>query len=295
MRMKTVVDKVRVVYRIDGLRGVIAKAAGAPIAQASARRDFRRYSEWYANHLIFVAGLPKSGSTWLASMLASLPGFVDRTPSVWAASMLTDFSQDLSDDIFAEFRRQLVVVKGHTRGTEDNVAVLDRLGAPYLVLLRDPRDQLISSYWYLRNRPKHRRHHLVAGRTLDEYIKTRLVDGSFDDQILAWIRLWAHNRSELALIARYEDLVDSPAEGLQSIFRHLGFSVAASSVGEIVERHSFRNTTGRLPGDEDVSAFARKGQPGEWEEVFGVEERELFARIGEDVIESGGWKPTQEM
>ncbi|GAJ21457.1 unnamed protein product, partial [marine sediment metagenome] len=38
--------------------------------------------------------------------------------------------------------------------------------------------------------------------------------------------------------------------------------------------------------------FVRKGVSGEWKTIFSKEQKSLFSKIGEDVIENLGYKPT---
>src|SRR6476660_3900459 len=41
----------------------------------NARSQYNIYKEQYNQNILFVAGLPKSGTTWFEKMLASFPGF----------------------------------------------------------------------------------------------------------------------------------------------------------------------------------------------------------------------------
>src|SRR5204863_1013571 len=41
------------------------------------RSRYNEYKESYSQTTLFIAGLPKSGTTWFEKMLSSLPGFSD--------------------------------------------------------------------------------------------------------------------------------------------------------------------------------------------------------------------------
>ena len=46
-----------------------------PIQRLAAHADWLMYRHRYPQNVVYIAGLPKSGSTWLSSMFRSIPGF----------------------------------------------------------------------------------------------------------------------------------------------------------------------------------------------------------------------------
>ena len=76
-------------------------------AQASACREgFQTYADRYPQKVLFVAGLPKSGTTWVEKMLSSFPGFHELLiPDVATHELSTGGSHDyeLPDDMFDRF------------------------------------------------------------------------------------------------------------------------------------------------------------------------------------------------
>jgi hypothetical protein len=256
--------------------------------------DYARYRHRYPVHLLFVAGFPKSGSSWFAQMLASLPGFREYAPVEWATQVQDEWSpvNPLYEGIFDEFRRRLAVVKGHTWGTDENVRRLREAGRPYFVTVRDPRDQMISAYWYIRRQPVHWDHEKATALSLREYITHKLESGEHEREELNWLRDWLRRKDDLAHLVRYEDLLDGPKAVMAEVFRHAGIDVAPDTVCRIVEAHRFENKTGRERGAEDTDSFARKGVSGEWRDVFTEEQRRLYVDLGEDVIDALGYPKT---
>lgn len=269
------------------LRGGIYRSVGSYI-------DYLRYRHRYPLHLLFVAGFPKSGSSWFAQMLASLPGFREYTPVEWATEVSDEWSpvNPLYDGVFDEFRYRLAVVKGHTWGTDENVRRLRDAGRPYFLTVRDPRDQIISAYWYIRRQPIHWDYEKANALTLQEYITHKLRSGEHEREELDWLRDWIRRKDDLALLVRYEDLLDAPQTVMKEAFRHAEIEVDEDTVHRIVEAHSFENETGRERGTEDTGSFARKGVSGEWRDVFTDNQRQLYANIGDDVTKELGYPST---
>ena len=101
----------------------------------------KRLCEPYPVNVIFIAGLAKSGTTWLANMFSSLGGFDRITPRGWKVQRNV-----LYPGIFDEFKNRLAVIKGHTWYSQEHLAVLRDSNLKYFVIVRDPRDQIISEY-----------------------------------------------------------------------------------------------------------------------------------------------------
>jgi hypothetical protein len=227
-------------------------------------------------------------------MLASLPGFREFTPIEWATRVSDQWSpvNPLYDGVFNEFRHRLAVVKGHTWGTDENVRRLREAGRPYFITVRDPRDQIISAYWYIRRQPIHWDYDKAMSLSLQEYITHKLESGEHEREELNWLRDWLHRRGDLAYLVRYEDLLDEPKTVMADVFEHADIEVSEDALHRIVEAHRFESKTGRERGAENTDSFVRKGVSGEWTDVFTDKQRQLYADIGKDVIEALGYPQT---
>lgn len=296
-RLINELTRIKVLYQrlgVKQLAGIVATAVGKRIR---GRVGFWRHRSKYPHNILFIAGMPKSGSTWLADMLSDLPGFEPFTPADWDLEHQVGAHGEhaLSDQSFAPYRHVLAVIKGHTWGTPENVDVLRRMNLKHLVLVRDPRDVLISKYWFVRKTPHHMEYELAMESTLSEYITIKLKNGSFDHKTLDWARLWLKNRDpELSRIVRYRDQIRQPFELLKAQLDFLGFDVGDDVVRRIVKRHSFEKVTGRKRGMEDTGSVVRRATTGEWEKVFSKEQKREVFEQGEDVIEALGLPPTLE-
>lgn len=281
-----------VIHRF-GLAKATTKAANYPFRLMASRLSYLRNHRRYPSNVIFMASLAKSGSTWLANMLAGLPGFSRYQPAGWTASFLEKPNQDLYPGVFEEARNRLVVIKGHTEGTPENAAYLREQGLRYLVTVRDPRDQLISGYWYLRNHPLHPSHQLALELQIDEFITHELDSTNAEIRRADWLRRWIRNRDpSLSMMVRYEDLLSATNAELGRILAFLDFEIPDSTIEQIVAANSFVEASGRSPGTEDQHSFFRRGTAGEWKQVFSDEHKERFSSQMEDLVSALGYEPT---
>jgi hypothetical protein len=261
-------------------------------AQARAcRAGYRQYGHLYRQNVLFIAGLPKSGTTWLKKMLASYPGYEELLiPEVAAYEMETGGSHDyeLPGGMFARFEGLLVVSKMHVHGSRHNVEVLRGGGVRYVVVYRDLRDVAVSYFYYVRQTPWHPEHPVYADLGVEEGLDV------FAERTLlayaAWVRSWRENGdAELGLVVRYEEMHGDTAGVLTRVAGHFELESGAGRVEEIVAAHSFQRLSGgRVRGEEDRDSFFRRGRVGDWREHFSVRNLEVYkGLIGDSLIEFG--------
>lgn len=89
---------------------------------------------------------------------------------------------------------------------------------------------------------------------------------------------------------RYEDLLERPEEEMARLFRFLGASDNENLVRRCVNRNRFENRSKRQSGDEDSSAFLRKGVAGDWRNVFNERDREIFKEYAGDLLIELGYE-----
>ncbi|MHC4428871.1 MAG: sulfotransferase domain-containing protein [Planctomycetota bacterium] len=255
------------------------------------RQGWQRYGDRYPRQLVFIAGLPKSGTTWLERMVASYPGFHELLiPEVAAWELATGGSNDyeLPDDFFSRFESMLVISKMHVHGSPHNVELLKRAGVRYAVLFRDLRDVAVSHYFYVRNTPWHPEHSV--------YARLSVTDGlaEFATRSLAawagWVRSWHENLDgDLGLIVRYENLLDDAAGVMTALAEHFELDSSPQTIERIVEEQRFeRLAAGRRRGQERTSSFFRKGVAGDWRNHFTPQLTEMYTRVlGDFLVEFG--------
>ena len=294
IRYKDRWSRIKSVYLRWGLIKTLKYIGSEGLKRASAGHQYRTFSKRYPQNVVFIAALPKSGSSWIRNMFASLDGFSAYSPSRWNTSIPDkwdgDRSWNLYPGVFDEFEGKLAVIRGHTRGFKKNIEILNQAGLKYLVTVRDPRDQLISEYWYSRNFPAHWQGELARRLSLSDFISHKIESGEFDEQSLGWLKSWVlHLEDGFATLIRYEDILHDPVKIFGDALTFLGFKWDETGIRKIVDLHSFKKVTGRTRGDTDNSKFNRKGISGEWRSVFTQDQLHKISDDGYTLIEEMGY------
>jgi hypothetical protein len=257
----------------------------------SARLGYAIYGRQYPVNILFVVGLAKSGSSWFENMICELEGFQPFVPKKWPIPGAERHSMDVYPGMFEEFHRRLAVLKGHTCGCKENIQRLrDDYGHPFCLTVRDPRDTLISGYWYKQRYKTHWDYKHASTKTLSEYIEHKMYSGEFESEFLSWIRPWIDNRDEKqTLLIRYEDLLSDTFVWMKKALKHLRIDRSDQWISDVVAKHSFKNITGRDRGDENRNKFVRKGVSGEWQKVYSPEQQKKALQQGKDVFTALGY------
>lgn len=235
------------------------------------RQGYRDYEAHYPHSILFIAGLPKSGTTWLERMISSYPGYHDLLIPDAAAYELAhggSHNYDLPADIFNRFRQMLVLTKMHVHGSPHNVALLRQAGIKYVVLYRDLRDVAVSYYFYVRQTPWHPDYIHYASLSLPQGL-TRFGETLLPAYV-AWVRSWHANRDpQLSLELCYEDMLSDTANVLTQVAQHFGLDHSPATIEAIVKAHSFKTLShGRQSGQQSQHSFFRKGVAGDWRNHF---------------------------
>lgn len=225
---------------------------------------------------VYLLSYPKCGRTWLRMLIGQM--LVKHFDVVYADPMdLWGLTKKIR-----EAPRVAVTHddKPHRRSVEElQTDKSGYLGRRVILLVRDPRDALVSNYFHNKYRGK------VFSGTLGEYV--RRPRGGLSS-ILSYYNVWAAARKTPAefLLVKYEDLHSRPLGVLQEIARFLGLhDVDNDTIERAIEASSFdkmRNLESsgdynerRLqPGDpSDQRSFkTRKGKAGTYKEEFAPED-----------------------
>jgi hypothetical protein len=238
------------------------------LAPVAAVRNLKRRREAEA----FLLSFPKTGRTWLRVMLAQLLAVHYGRPDVAARAPLPRI------DAGAGAPRIVVRHDGNPhKCTPAEIAPHRReyAGCRVMLLVRDPRDAIVSNYFQVT-----RRDHWFDG-DIASYL--RWPRGSLDS-MLRYYGVWARERHVPAafLLLRYEDLRRDTVSALGGVAAFLGLqdvepatleaAVAHSSFEAMRRRESARAADGTpfAPGaaNDPESFKARKGQVGGYREYL---------------------------
>lgn len=167
-------------------------------------------------------------------------------------------------------------------------------------MVRDPRDVVVSGYYYHLWTPEkwvHRPRADLGGASYQEYLRSLPQDEGLAAEIrraagtsLSEMSNWDYERPEF-LELRYEQILGNELETFGRVFHHYGFTEAsAARAAELADTFSFRQMTGRSVGEAQLGTHYRSGRPGEWREAFTNEHRKLFKEMTGDLVERLGYE-----
>ena len=234
---------------------------------------------------VLVNGSPKTGTTWMLRLLDSIPGY----------SEIGNFYGDIQR--YNEVQPG-EIVHGHDWCTPTLVDLLTENQIKVVLLLRDPRDQLISRVFHIRRDVNHNWHDRLRNMPLDQAISVCIEGGEDLPSMRTMIELtqsWLNNGKDFSPV-RYEDLVNGTQSEFQRVLRHLDIQIPAKLSQMIVSRNKFERLasgkkfwqTSRKPGQIDPNSHFRKGIVGDWRNYYNDEHKDLFKEVaGDKLVELG--------
>jgi hypothetical protein len=235
----------------------------------------------YQSPRILVNGSPRTGTTWMLNMVASIPGH----------QAVGNFDRKI--ERYAGMRPG-EVVHGHDWYKNGLVELIAKHNIKVILMIRDPRDQLVSRMFHVKRSARHRWHERFQSMSNHDAL-ILCIEGSDDlPGIAAMVNLtrsWIDGRAPM-ICMRYEELLGNPVYHFGRVLSYLNIE-DAGLCRSIVQRNRFeRYTVGRRiwqrprrPGEEDSSSHVRKGIVGDWKNHLETEHRRRVKElIGGDLI-----------
>jgi len=255
---------------------------------------------------VMIAAYPGSGSALISNILTEL-GFAHLDP--YSEVLDADGTAAVIPDM-VPYRSRLAATAaadaaGHTGGSgirfvKNHQAPRHLAGVPFggaVLLVRDPRDAIYSSYRYFRGFSRFWWPDSDKGQgTFGEYLDGLGVND--EPPIEGWVdfyRAWHATLPTLPrhAILRFEDLKTDPVAVVATLLRSFGVPKPEASINRAVERSSFEHMRAHeeriVAGQADASAagqsmLMRRGKVNEWREWF--DDSALAARfLGPDLVE----------
>lgn len=234
---------------------------------------------------VLVNGSPKTGTTWMIKLITSIPGYQ-------AAGNFQGEIQRYAQVVPGD------VVHGHDAFTSELGKILAGNQVKVVLMMRDPRDQVVSRVFHLRRETTNRVYQRFLALSDDDAIMM-CIEGAAGvrsaNDLLKLTQSWLSGRMEI-LCVKYEDLVAHPAAELRKVFRYLDIDLDDALLKTVIQRNRFeRLTVGkkiwktwRAAGQEDPNSHFRKGIVGDWRNYFNDEHKQRFKEIlGSTLIEMG--------
>ena len=149
-------------------------------------------------------------------------------------------------------------------------------------LIRDPRDCIVSGYFYhlWTDEPWARAPQAdYGGLSYQDYLKSVDQNTGISAEIARFakyvedyqMRKWNYDDDRIFEM-KYENLLDKETEVFTELFRHYGFTdKAVRDCLKIAARFNFKNLSGRVVGKTAEQKHLRDGRPGQWREKLSSE------------------------
>ena len=238
------------------------------------------------NAKVLVNGSPKTGTTWMYKMISSLPGYLH----------VGNFDGNLEKyhSVIPGY-----VVHGHDIYSSKLQGILEKNHIRTILMIRDPRDQLISRMFHVKRSHNHPWHDRIQELEIDELLML-CIEGKDDlpgtDSMINLTLGWLQADST-ALAVRYEALLANSVHHFSQVLRHIGIKKNVDSLANvIVERNRFERLSmgkriwenGRKPGQENNNSHFRKGITGDWKNYMKPEHIARFKEVaGQQLVELG--------
>jgi Sulfotransferase domain len=224
---------------------------------------------------IILATYPKSGSTWLRFILCNWLSLTETGNEAVTFDMVDRILPEIGVSDLAEPWRYVAVprfVKTHWRRNP-----LFGSSVRIMLLVRDPRDVMVSLH-----------HHLTSR-------KQKAYDGSLQDLLRdkklgldTWFKhalSWSHKRTS---IIRYEELKSEGVSVLMRVLRDLDIKyeskilIQAYELSRFDQMRKVEAENGVMRGIfKEGKEFVRSGKSAQWEELFTASDLELYSGLME--------------
>lgn len=227
------------------------------------------------NLKILIASAPKTGNTWVRTILAEL----FELPVVF---LDLPFSRAQADALGPRW-----VMHQHFCPTPEVLRWIREAGVQVLTPLRHPADMLVSHYHFVRNYPENYRGDAGINRALaaDHAARAKgnvadgaIVDGALvaivQDRLIADLAIAISWKAKGYETIRYEDLRSRPLEIMREVAPRFG-EVSPDALPRAVEECGFDAL--RLKAGAEAKFF-RKGEVGEWRDALPARAVRQFAQ-----------------
>jgi hypothetical protein len=250
----------------------------------------------YRHKVIFLAGMPMSGTTWVKTLLGQIPGFYTRKMKT---PYEINYRQDISEETFSNLPQHgCTLYKTHMNPKPENLKILSENNIEKAIITyRDLRDIVVSRYYRLLDAPKPE----DAPNKVD-YIalgKEKALDDSIEavgKSYVSWIKNWktlAEEHPEKYLLIKYEDIKKDTKKIFRQILDFYEFKLEDSQIDRFLAnskgKGKFKNNNEAamiLPFA--LSSNFRSGKSGHWKEELTESQIEKCKEyMGDILIELG--------
>lgn len=167
-------------------------------------------------------------------------------------------------------------------------------------MIRDPRDIVISAYFYhlwTKEDWAHIPRQSLNGLTYQEYLKSLNQEEGLlaemqgtSKEVIDEMSQWNYNNPNFIEV-KYEDIIKDEKAVFSKIFSHYKFSPeAVDSCLDIADKFSFKNKARKRNDNTAKKSHLRSGRTGEWKEVYSENHKQKFKEIFGDILIKLGYE-----
>ncbi len=218
----------------------------------------------YNNEDIFIAGYPKSGNTWLKTLIASI--LLETSTSRLTPTLVNEVIPDVHGKKYYKRYFPITFFKTHHLPQPNYKKVIH--------LVRDGRDAMVSYYKMESHKTSN------DSITLEDMVKNG--ERLFPSKWFYHTRKWIENpfNSEI-LVVKYEDLKENPFNELKRICSFSNLKIEDDLLSKIIKQNEIDSMRNRFSKygvenekmfkNNDISLFFRKGNIGDYKKEMSEE------------------------
>ena len=259
------------------------------------REDFKSYLGIYnyPYKKIFIAGLPKSGTTWVENFFSRVPGYVIR-PFSGNKKLIESFG--IPENGFKYFPEKCYsCIKTHASPTTENFKSLDKNKIEKIIVIyRDPRDVAISKYFHwsnVSNRPGKLKFVDYNSMNKNEAIKHSIM--VVKRYVFEWINGWLVysklNPNKVSIV-RYEDMYANSFAIFKKMSQHYCLNLNDEQITLLLDLLKKNKKGFQINNVAGQKSTFRKGGSGDWKNHFTREHIKLFTTDERKMLQNFGYK-----
>lgn len=207
------------------------------------KKDFLLSKKLNYQKIIWLCGLPKSGTTLIGSIMNFI-GYVEGNKSALRKFDCSGIKHphEITDGFFKYFPKgKYTFVKTHTHHKPKYIEIANRYNTTNIVTLRDIRPMMLSRYWHVMADQNHWQHKFIKDLNFEEGFRNSLTYGysykklSPIEYYQKWIIDWLKNKDDANLILWFEDYKSNPIEYIRKITQCINCNLDPSLIEQYLD------------------------------------------------------------
>jgi len=224
---------------------------------------------------IILASYPKSGNTWVRFFFCNIISLEDGCGKEVDYELLNSTLPAFGNDLLHHkwcYESVPRVIKTHTK------YIAPFTSAKKVLLVRDPRDVMVSYYKFLENK-----NNINLNLSFKKFIRSSKYG------IYAWCNHYVSWRDSYDVLVKYEDLRNDDIYEFEKLLSKLKINFDNDVIRSAAKRSRFervkkmeKKSKKNANNIKSESNFARKGKVGQWRSLFDKEDIQFSERVLEN-------------